>query len=239
MRRGETGLFHNPEFTMVEWYRVGDDHHDQMDFVEMLVRTFYESANQHSDGTSIVDGCRELSAAPFERLTYDEVFERFVGTQVLHLSSSELCRLAAERGVVAPSTLSEEDRDGWLNLLLVELVEPHLGRDSPQFVYDYPASQAALAKVRKTSSGDVHSGVSASHVSCVAERFELYDRGVELCNGYHELTDADEFLKRLQSERENHHLKSVKSCRVLCFWRMRCTKEFPDVPESLWGSTGL
>jgi elongation factor P--(R)-beta-lysine ligase len=203
MRRGEFGSFHNPEFTMVEWYRVGDDHHDQMDFVEQLVRTFYTEAGRRSVEGANPEQSRELSSEPFERLSYDEAFERFAGTRVLQLSSHELVKLASDRGVIAPSSLQPEDRDGWLNLLLAELVEPHLGRDSPQFIFDYPATQAALAKVRNVPPGAENTTPTASHASGVAERFELYDRGVELCNGYHELTDADEFLRRARCEKEN------------------------------------
>lgn len=206
LRRGESGQLHNPEFTMVEWYRVGDDHHAQMDFVEQLVRSFYSKAARLLSNGLNSDVERELSEEPFERLTYDEAFERFAETRVLHLSSHELRSLAAERGVAAPQTLADDDRDGWLNLLLAEIVEPNLGRESPQFLYDYPASQAALAKVRPSSVDGKNAGGSTG----VAERFELYDRGVELCNGYHELTDVEEFLVRSAAEQEssdfqNHH----------------------------------
>ena len=146
----------------------------------------------------------KLSSEPFERLSYDEVFKRYAETRVLHLSSFELSELATERGVIAPSSLQLEDRDGWLNLLLTELVEPHLGCNSPQFVFDYPASQAALAKVRNVSLA----GEIPKTTARVAERFELYDKGVELCNGYHELTDADEFLRRSKAEQSNSALES-------------------------------
>lgn len=202
MRRGESGSFHNPEFTMVEWYRVGDDHHDQMGFVEQLVRTFYAEAGWQLDQGPNGQKSRERFNEPFERLTYDEAFERFAGTRVLHLSSPELCELANEQGVIAPASLHAEDRDGWLNFLLSELVEPHLGRDLPQFVFDYPASQAALAKVRKLPLAGGETKPITGEAAGVAERFELYDRGVELCNGYHELTDADEFVQRSLAEQE-------------------------------------
>lgn len=203
MRRGESGQLHNPEFTMVEWYRVGDDHHDQMDFVEQLVRAFYAEAWRALGEDSDADRRRELPTGPFERLSYDKAFERFAATQVLHLLPHDLCRLAEDRHVAVPSTLHPDDRDGWLNLLLAELVEPHLGHDSPQFVYDYPASQGALAKVREGTLSSGNSDGAMARSPAVAERFELYDRGVELCNGYHELTEADEFLRRSQAEQEN------------------------------------
>lgn len=187
IRAGERGRLHNLEFTIVEWYRVGDTHVEQMSFTEQLVKHVYDV------GTQL--GARQKNEAPdeppqnkpFERLTYDSAFERFAGTQVLHLSGSELAALARQHNVDIPPGMPIDDRDGWWNLLLAELIEPHLGRSAPQFLTDYPASQAALARVRHDDPP-------------VAERFELYDDGVELCNGYHELTDADELARRSDQE---------------------------------------
>jgi elongation factor P--(R)-beta-lysine ligase len=178
MRRGEVGTRHNPEFTMIEWYRVGDSHIEQMEFTEELVRKIYSAA-----------GC-ELLAPAFERLGYDDAFERFAGSRVLQLSNREIVELAGRHDVEAPASLSLDDRDGWLNILLAELVEPHLGADAPVFLIDYPASQSALARTR-------------GEVFPVAERFELYDGGVELCNGYHELTDPEELARRTEKELAN------------------------------------
>ena len=113
------------------------------------------------------------------------VVQRFVGTPVLHLAVPALAELAAAQGVAVPPGLATDDasRDEWLNLLLAELVEPRLGVERPTFLYDYPASQAALAVIRDSDPP-------------VAERFELYIDGVELCNGYHELLDANELRRR-------------------------------------------
>ena len=197
MRRGESGRFHNPEFTMLEWYRVNDDHHDQMAFVERLVRAFYEQAGRSEAEHSSVECRPELPQQPFEKLTYDEAFERFAGTRVLHLTTDELRELAEKHQLDCPSSLTPDDRDGWLNLLLVELVDPHLGRDAPQFIYDYPPSQAALAKIRRSPADSKLPGSQHD----VAERFELYDRGVELCNGYHELADPVELSARFETEK--------------------------------------
>lgn len=187
-RNGESGRNHNPEFTMIEWYRVGDTHLDQMDMVERLVQTVFAVGDQ-----SRFAATRQRSARPdFLRLTYDDAFERFTGTRVLHLPTAELPRLAERHGIVPPPSLEAGDRDGWLNFLLAELVEPHLGRERPTFLYDYPASQSALARVRPTV-GDR---------PAVAERFELYVEGVELCNGYHELTDPRELRRRIDQQSE-------------------------------------
>ena len=182
MRHGELGRLHNPEFTMLEWYRVGDTHIDQMDFVEQLVSEFA----RHAAHLSPV--LRPPSVRPFERLTYNQAFERYTGSKVLARPTHEIVALARRLGVSAPESLLPDDRDGWLNLLLAERVEPHLGHDRPTFVFDYPASQAALACVR------------GEGPTAVAERFELYVRGIELCNGYHELTDAAELQARIRRE---------------------------------------
>ena len=178
-RNGESGQRHNPEFTLIEWYRPGDDHHAQMTFTESLVRHLYHATPRH------------LADVPFERLTYDDAFARYVGTRVLALDVPALARLARKYQLSIPSGLGTKpgDRDEWLNLLLAELVEPHLGIERPTFLCDYPASQAALAIIR-------------DDIPPVAERFELYIQGVELCNGYHELRDAEELRRRNREQNQ-------------------------------------
>lgn len=162
-RNGEVGRLHNPEFTMVEWYRIGDD----MQRGIALLADFCQAM---------------LGAPPPERTSYGAAFGQFVGVNP-HVATLDELRAAAKRhAVVAPEGIGE-DRDNWLNLLLAECVEPKLGFDSPTILYDYPASQAALAKVRPES-------------PAVAERFELYVRGIELANGYHELVDPHVLQKR-------------------------------------------
>jgi lysyl-tRNA synthetase class 2 len=184
-RRGEIGRLHNPEFTMLEWYRVGDTHHEQMNFVEKFVDEFAREVERLSPTAPRPS---PLVRYPFERLSYDQAFERHTGSKVLSRPTGEIVSLARRLGVSAPESLLPNDRDGWLNLLLAERVEPHLGHDRPTFIFDYPASQAALARVRV-----------AGPVS-VAERFELYVNGIELCNGYHELTDANTLRARIRHE---------------------------------------
>lgn len=177
-RKGERGELHNPEFTMIEWYRVGDTHHEQMNLVEALVQFVFEAARENGSPAPKLQ-------TPFARTTYEEAFIDAIGQKVLTLSGHELAELAGRIGVRAPESLSIDDRDGWLNLLLAEKVERLLGTDRPTFLYDYPASQSALAKVRHDQPP-------------VAERFELYIGGIELCNGYHELTDAAELRRRMK-----------------------------------------
>ena len=192
-RNGEVGQRHNPEFTMLEWYRVGDDQHAQMRFTEALVRRVFEAAEKlnSTESTAIpCAGAKRLGSQEFERLTYDAAFERHAGQRVLDASLESLGNLASRHGLVPPPGLERDDRDGWLNWLLAELVEPNLGRDRPTFLYDYPASQAALARVSSRFTGS----------PAVAERFELYIDGVELCNGYHELTDPVALRQRIHEQ---------------------------------------
>ncbi|MCE9524787.1 MAG: EF-P lysine aminoacylase GenX [Planctomycetales bacterium] len=137
-RGGEIGPLHNPEFTMVEWYRVNDDYAAGMQLLADLAEEM-------------------LGLGTPERLTYREAFIRFAKVDPFEPTSAA-------------------DHDLQLDLQLTQKVEPHLGQSRPTILYDYPASQSALARVREGNPP-------------VAERFELYVRGIELANGYHELLD--------------------------------------------------
>ena len=189
-RNGEFGRRHNPEFTMLEWYRRDDDLRGLMDFTESLVRRVI-SAGAELGGTESASACssligRVLSPSGFERLTYYDAFLHHTGCSVLTSSMSDLHSIASQRGLIPPPGLDADDRDGWLNFLLAELIEPNLGRDRPTFLTNYPASQAALARL--------------SSDGTTAERFELYIDGIELCNGYDELTDAGALRARIRDQ---------------------------------------
>jgi len=164
-RGAETGRRHNPEFTLLEWYRPGWDHHRLMDEIDELLGAVLESPTG-------------------ERLTYAQAFERFAAVYPHGASRAELERRVRDLGVQGVADL---DRDDLLNLLLTHVVETNLGRGRPTFVHDFPASQAALARIR---SGDPP----------LAERFEVFVEGVELANGYHELTDAAEQRRRFEAD---------------------------------------
>ena len=163
-RNGEVGHKHNPEFTMLEWYRIGFDEQQLMDEVAALV----------TDVTG-------LNA--FKKLTYQQVFIDYLDVDINTAKTSELEALMRSRIEID----AQLDRDGWLNLLMSHCIEPEL--KGAVFIYDYPASQAALAKV-KTNSVGVR----------VAARFELFINGVELANGYHELTNATEQAQRFAAD---------------------------------------
>lgn len=171
-RVDERGRLHNPEFSMLEWYRPEWNHHQLMTELDELL--------QQLAGTS--------SAG---RITYAEVFATCCDIDP-HTAGIETLRTAGSRlGVsLEDATAAHLSRDEWLDLLMTHVVAPALGRDQPIFVYDFPASQAALARVR--------SGTPA-----VAERFELFLDGVELANGFHELVDAGEQRRRFTVDAAN------------------------------------
>lgn len=128
MRAGERGRLHNPEFTLIEWYRIGFSLDALMDEVEELVRLLLGTAG---------------SARRRERLSYRDAFLRELGLDVLGATSAELARAAAPLGFDGPP----DDRDEVLELLMGALVGPRLGREALTFVHGYPASQAALARL--------------------------------------------------------------------------------------------
>ncbi len=162
-RAGERGKLHNPEFTIVEWYRVGDDMRAGIDLVDEMMQSL-------------------LVTPPATRTSYAEAFEIHAGINP-HTASLE--ELASQ--IEAPAGMNRADHDEWLNLILSARIEPQLAHDRPEIIYHYPATQASLAKTVTNAAGYE-----------VAERFELYYRGVELANGYHELSDAAEQRRRFE-----------------------------------------
>jgi lysyl-tRNA synthetase class 2 len=127
---------------------------------------------------------RLLARGAATRMSYAEAFQRYAGIDPHYADCGELKALARESRISVPASLRRDDRDGWLDLVLVERVAPHLGIDRPTILYDFPASQAALAQIRPGPPR-------------VAERFELFVSGIELANGYHELLDADRLRQRI------------------------------------------
>lgn len=173
-RNGESGRRHNPEFTLLEWYRPGfDDHQLMQELADLIV--------------SLMPGLN------IEKYSYREWFQRHLGIDPHTASAEELEAVARhhiETGIVSG------DRDLWLDLLVSHLLEPKLG-SGLTFIYDYPSSQAALARLATDGLGQK-----------VARRFEAFLNGMELANGYWELTDGREQRQRfaadlVKREREN------------------------------------
>ncbi|WP_417345177.1 elongation factor P--(R)-beta-lysine ligase [Ferrimonas sp.] len=166
-RNEEAGRHHNPEFTMLEWYRPGFDHHQLMDEMAELLQLV-------------------LNCAEPERMSYQQVFIQVTGVDPLERDLAALRRCCQEHGLGDIADI-EEDLDTLLQLLFSMVVEPVIGQQRPCFVFDFPASQAALARISPTDKR-------------VAERFEVYFKGIELANGFHELSDADEQLRRFEAD---------------------------------------
>ena len=171
-RDGGAGRRHNLEFTLLEWYRLGFDHHRLMDEVAELVTQLLAD---------------RMALGRPERLSYGELFQQYLALNPYRSSISQLAACAEARNVSIPAGMPPDDPDPWLDLLLTHCLEPRLGLGRLSFIYDYPASQAALARLRP---GDPP----------VGERFELYLNGIELANGFHELGDATEQRRRFEQE---------------------------------------
>ncbi|NWO07987.1 MAG: EF-P lysine aminoacylase GenX [Alteromonadaceae bacterium] len=166
-RQGERGRRHNPEFSMLEWYREGFTDQQLMAEVGELV-------------------CSWLECPEPDQLPYREAVRRYAGFDPMTITDHELGQYCQQW--LEPGQLAGLGRDGCLDLVMSFRVEPELGRKRPVFITRYPASQAALARV---STDDGHP---------VAHRFELYINGLELCNGYWELTDPAEQQRRFDAD---------------------------------------
>ena len=193
-RKDERGNRHNSEFTMIEWYGVGSTWLQQLDVTETLVRTTTAAAARVT-GRDVAD---RWSLESFQQTTYAAAFQRAFGVDVFDCSGRQLLEAARHFGVPLPTDLREDCIDDILNVMLASAIEPQLGGMSdggkirPEFLCDYPPSQAALAVVSET-------------YPPVARRFELYVHGLELCNGYQELTDGSELRRReaVQTQRRS------------------------------------
>jgi lysyl-tRNA synthetase class 2 len=189
-RNRERGDLHAPEFTMLEWYRARETYDsvisDCLDLLGVAARAV-PSQTLRFRGRSC-DPFREA-----ERLTVNEAFQRFAGIDLLATVNPDG---KADRDALASAARKhgiEGGRDdSWSDLfskILVSYVEPHLGIGQPAILYEYPRCEAALAR-------------ATPHDPRVAERFELYACGVELANGFSELTDPVEQRRRFESEME-------------------------------------
>ncbi|VAW76422.1 Translation elongation factor P Lys34--(R)-beta-lysine ligase [hydrothermal vent metagenome] len=170
-RDGEYGARHNPEFMMLEWYRPGFNHHQLMDEIDALL-------------VEVLAGLVDYQ--PARRISYRDWFIENTGLDPWIDEIVAFQQFAEKNLEGSLPGLDEEGLDAWLDLLVTHWLEPRLDA-SALFVFDYPPSQASLARLR----GDGHP---------VAERFELYFGAVELANGFHELSDSAEQQQRFMEE---------------------------------------
>ncbi len=172
-RKEELGRFHSGEFTLLEWYRIGQDHRELMIGVDRFVR----------DAISPV---RSLKATL--NFSYIEALKEFADIDLIGVEVSALEACLIHHKVAVPDVMGEEVTP-WLDLIMGAVVSSRLPKDRPVFIYDYPVEQAALARIRE---GDLP----------VAERFELFIDGLELANGFHELADSEGQRLRFIKEQE-------------------------------------
>ena len=177
-RLDELGPNHNPEFTMLEWYRPGFSLSELMDELEQLLAVLVNKT------------------VNVQRLSYQALFEKHAGFNP-HLTNAKQCRECAQKYNLEQPLGMGNDVYEWLDWLLTQLVLPNLAKDKFVYVYDYPKSQCALAKLRQNELG-----------LTVASRFELFYGEIELANGFDELTDAQEQKNRFHAE--NDKRKQIK-----------------------------
>jgi elongation factor P--(R)-beta-lysine ligase len=187
-RDGERGAAHHPEFTMLEWYRSGASYRDLMEDCAALVGACQKAAS--AGGLSWRGGSAD-AAAPWQRLSVAEAFDRFCGIDLLATAPDPLApdpaRLAAEAQRIGIAPHPGDDWETLFFRIFLERIEPRLGFGAPAILYDYPLSMAALAR---RSRADPR----------VAERFEVYVCGLELANAFGELTDAAEQRARFERD---------------------------------------
>jgi lysyl-tRNA synthetase class 2 len=180
-RNEERGRHHNPEFTLLEWYRIGFGLADLMDEAEALLAGI----------------CRDATPlATAERCAYIGIFEHHLGLDPLRASPADFARCARQRGLREAEALCGEERAAWLDLLFGYFVQPHLGRGRAAFVYGYPACLPSLARRRLDDPR-------------VVERVEVFLEGLELGNGFHELADALEQEARFDADLAERHAKGL------------------------------
>jgi lysyl-tRNA synthetase class 2 len=174
VRDDEMGRHHNPEFTLLEWYREGFDEHQLMDEVDAFMQQM-------------------LQCETADRISYQQLFMNYL--KVDPLTREGLAQLETQLRAHNLGNIVDQitDTDTWLQLAMSHLIEPRIGIERPCFVYNFPASQAALARV---SVEDPR----------VARRFELYFGGVELANGFYELTDAAAQAQRFDADNQAREL---------------------------------
>lgn len=174
-RVDESGRHHNPEFTMLEWYRVGLDHHQLIDDVEALLKSLYEHNPAHSyPGLTII--------------TYRDLWQTHCKLDLANASCAALTSALEAVGCDVPDSIVD-DFDTLLDLGMSSYICHRLAADQYTCIVDYPASQASLARIDNSDSN--------FPVAC---RFEFYFGSVELANGYHELTNAAEQRQRFESD---------------------------------------
>lgn len=195
-RLGEVGRFHNPEFTMIEWYRTSLSFEAFIEETVELVRLF-------------------IGSYPYKYISYRNAFLKYAHIDYLNASVQDLLNCASSHGINLSSP-SSWDLDSLLQLLMGSVIEPNLGKEEITVLWDYPSSQAALAKTEQKGEEKV------------AKRFELYFQGIELANGYLELTEAKEQKSRFLHSNEKRIMAGKPSLPIDELFLSALEKGFPE-----------
>jgi lysyl-tRNA synthetase class 2 len=189
-RNGESGRFHNPEFTMLEWYRVGFTLPQLMDEISDLIGGLFS-------GHSLQET---------QRVSYQDIFSSFTGLDPLVFSYQDYCAFARDCQLPEAVGICGHDHAMWLDFIFSHKVQPHLGSNALCMVYGYPACQSSLARINE-------------QCPLTTDRVELFINGIELGNGYYELADAEEQNRRFDNELAIRHQQklpvSVKDKRLI------------------------
>ena len=171
-RNGESGRFHNPEFTLLEWYRVGFTLLELMDEIAELMALLFKdfiALNSH------------------QRFSYQEIFHRYTDLNPLDFSYKSYCDYAQANDIEEAVSICGYDHGLWLDFIFSHNIQPNLGQNGVCMIFGYPACQSSLARINKDNSK-------------ITDRVEVFIKGIELGNGYYELTDAKEQNKRFDEE---------------------------------------
>lgn len=171
-RNGEAGRYHNPEFTLLEWYRVGYDLPQLMEEVDALFAFLFYENN---------------SLQPTQRISYQDLFQQTTGLNPLVFSCEDYASYTQDKGLIDAPSLCGQDHALWLDFIFSHQIQPHLGQNALCMVHSYPACLPSLARINENN-------------PLTADRVELFINGIELGNGYHELKDAKEQARRFDKE---------------------------------------
>ena len=191
-RVDDVSRIHNPEFTLLEWYRIGFDLFQLMDEVEELIQLI-------------------LPNTKTERYTYRAIFQTLLQLDPLTASLDEIKRCAFDRGFTDPGL--GDDKDAWLMIVFSYYIEPQL--KVPTFIYHFPASQAVLSKIDRDD-------------PMVCGRVELYAEGMELGNGFHELTDANEQRARFMHDNQKRTELGHNTMKIDEYFLAALTSGLPE-----------
>ncbi|HML28425.1 MAG TPA: EF-P lysine aminoacylase EpmA, partial [Hyphomicrobium sp.] len=184
-RNREHGSLHSPEFTMLEWYRVGEPYQMLWDDCAAILKIASEAAG-HTDWAFRGKPC--APRAPFQAITLEEAFQQMAGMPLREAATQKILDRPSLAAAAEAAGIRIASDDTWSDIfsrVLVEKIDSGLGTPLPTILYEYPIAEAALAR-------------PVPNDPEVAERFELFACGVELANGFGELTDAEEQRRRFE-----------------------------------------